>query len=751
MTMISKVIFLAAVSLQAQSGGGNALIYDPGLEPVRFAATEIRRAFAGRGEGLVEKSQLGNEARRFVIAGSKVESARVAARDGLTAMKSEAWQSYSLRRKTEAGRTTWYVLAADAAGAMYGGLDLAEAVRLNTLDKVTDADRTPYVERRGIKFNAPLDVRTPSYSDNSTAAQANIGEMWSLDFWHEFIDEMARHRYNVLSLWNLHPFPSIVKVPEYPEVALRDVLRTRMPFDDTYSMSGHDMFRPEQMRNVEVVRRMTIEDKISFWREVMRYAHQRGVEVYWITWNIFAFGAEGKYGIDVSQDNPKTVTYFRASVRETVLTYPDLDGIGVTAGEQMKEGAAGKEEWLWKAYGEGLMDAKRLAPERKVRLIHRFHMTGLDDITKAFASYPDPFDVSFKYSIAHMYSSTKPPFIEGALPYLNPQRRTWLTVRDDDVHSFRWADSAFAREYIRNMPGPDKVAGFYMGPDGYNWGREAMSVREESPRQLVIQKKWFSFLLWGRLTFDPTLDEAQLDRLMAARFPQVPVARLKEGWAEASRVFPEITKFFWGDIDLRWLPEACLSHPRFYKGFYTVQHFIEGGTMPGSGNLNIVEWRQRVLAGSAMDGVTPLQVADRLADHAAKALAAARELMPQANGNTELLDTLGDVTAMGHLGNYYAEKIRGAADLALFDKTGKAAQRESAVRHLLLAVDHWKRYATAYTAQYKQPLLYNRVGWVDLPGFVAKTEQDVAMARLWIPGTVPDEQVKRPADRPFQK
>lgn len=48
-------------------------------------------------------------------------------------------------------------------------------------------------------------------------------------------------------------------------MALRDVLRTRVPFDDTYSMSGHDMFRAEQMRDVEVVRRMTIEDKIAFW------------------------------------------------------------------------------------------------------------------------------------------------------------------------------------------------------------------------------------------------------------------------------------------------------------------------------------------------------------------------------------------------------------------------------------------------------------------------------------------------------
>ena len=715
------------------------LQYDISLEPVRFAATEIRRAFAERGEQLVERapSATATGDRRLVLT--------------VTGERTGAWQSYSIRRRVEGGQTTWQVLAPDPVGAMYGGLDLAEAVRLGTLDQLPDADRSPHVERRGIKFNAPLDLRTPSYSDNSTAAQANIPEMWSLDFWHEFLDTMARNRYNVLSLWNLHPFPSLVRVPEYPDVALSDVLRTRMPLDDTYTMSGSDMFRPMLMERVEVVRKMSIEDKIAFWRDVMRYAHQRGIEVYWFTWNIFTFGATGKHGITPDQDNEKTVAYFRASVRELVLTYPDLDGIGITAGEQMKQDSKSKEQWLWRTYGEGIMDARKLAPERKVRLIHRFHMTGLDEITQAFQGYADPLDVSFKYSIAHMYSSPKPPFIETALPFLNPGRRTWLTVRDDDIYSFRWADSTYAREYIRNMPGKDKLAGFYMGPDGYNWGREAMSVAPQSPAQQVMAKKWFSFLLWGRLSFDPSLPEEHLDRILAHRFPEVPVARLKEGWAAASRVFPEITKFFWGDIDLKWMPEACLSHPRFHKSFYTVQHFIAGGAMPGSGILNIVEWRQKFLASEPMNGITPLQVADTLAANAATALAAVRDLMPRVGGNDELKATLQDMTAMAHLGNYYAEKIRGAAQLALFDKTGKPDLREEAVRHLLFAVDHWKRYASAYTVQYRQPLLYNRVGVVDLPAFVAKTEQDVAIARLWAPGSVPDQQPVRPADRPFRK
>ena len=74
--------------------------------------------------------------------------------------------------------------------------------------------------------------------------------------------------------------------------------------------------------------------------------------------------------------------------------------------------------------------------------------------------------------------------------------------------------------------------------------------------------------------------------------------------------------------------------------------------------------------------------------------------------STEYSATLGDIESMSHLGLYYAVKIRGACDLALFDKTGDEKQKASAVKHLEAALTHWKDYSTAYTKQYVQPVLY---------------------------------------------
>ena len=744
-------ILLLYFSLAAQAAPPWVIESSPENAQLRFAASEIRAAMASKALQAIERSEssVAGDGPRIILSAELEKSRKLAAAMGWTLPRELAPQSYSIRRR---GSDLVAVLAAGASGAMYGGLDVAEAIRNGTLESLSPADHHAHVEQRGIKFNIPLDLRTPSYSDNSDDAQANIAEMWSMDFWREFLDDMARHRYNVLSLWNLHPFPSIVKVPEFPEVALDDVLRTKVAFDDTYTFSGSDMFRPELMNKVEVVRKMTIGDKIRFWRDVMQHAHDRGIDVYWFTWNIFTFGAAGKHGITQSQTNPRTIEYFRASVRETVLTYPLLAGFGITSGEQMEERKDGfsKEKWLWQTYGLGVADAVKLQPGRQVRMIHRYHMTGHDEIQREWKDYPGPFDLSFKYSIAHMYSIPNPPFIQTALPYLGPNLRTWLTVRDDDYYSFRWGDPAYARAYIRNFPSKEKMAGFYMGPDGTIWGRESLSHAPQTPRQTIIDKRWLGFMIWGRLSYNPDLPDSVFTSAIARRFPGADAEALAKTWASASQVMPLITRFFWGDIDLRWFPEACLSHPRA-RGFYTVRDFAGGETMPGSGVLDIRAWRVKKLANQPLDGPGPLEIADQLAAAAGSVLKSLPALQEVSQRNPEYRQTLNDFAAMAHLGNYYAAKIRAAADLALFDKTRDEAQRTSAVAHLRRALDHWKRYASAYTLEYKQPRLYNRVGWVDLPALVAKAEQDIDIALNWIPGSLPDKPGPRQADTPFRK
>lgn len=155
------------------------------------------------------------------------------------------------------------IIARDDAGAMYGGLELAEQIQISGLEGVSEQAQNPYMEMRGTKFNIPLDLRTPSYTDMSDVAQKNIPEMWSFDFWKEYIDNLARYRYNYISLWNLHPFPSMVKVPGYEDVALDDVQRsTYAEFEEHYDNDAIGLCEPEVLANPEIIKTISMDEKL---------------------------------------------------------------------------------------------------------------------------------------------------------------------------------------------------------------------------------------------------------------------------------------------------------------------------------------------------------------------------------------------------------------------------------------------------------------------------------------------------------
>ena len=706
---------LCALSTSAFAAQTLTLSLDPAAAgPGKFAAEEIRREAKAKGMAL------GDDAKATRIAITVEKEGKAVA------------QSYGIRVQNEGDRRVITVRGADATGAMYGGLDIAEAIRTGTFDTLKDSDHTPYIKQRGIKFNIPLDARAPTYSGFNSlqdAARLNVVEMWSKDFWQEQFDDMARHRYNLISWWSMNPFPSIVKVPEFPSVALDDV-------QTTSANKGE----------IIVVKKMTIDEKIQFLREVMQMAKDRGVDIYVFTWNVYLAAAKGKDGLTDNKTAPRTIEYYRSSVREMIKTYPLLAGIGTTAGEYMNDKEfteMSQEQWIWHTYGEGIRDGLKDTPDRKFRFIQRSMFANIEDIQKLFGELPCPIDISFKYSVGHMYSITNPQFIKRLLPSLSPKLRSWLTIRNDDIHSFRWADVDYARDYIKNIPGEDKIAGFYMGPDGYIWGRDFITKNPDGQRQTIIEKMWLSFALWGRLAYDPELPAATFERLAAARFPGADAPKLIAAWSGASMTFPYITRFFWGGIDIKWFPEACSRKDQFY----TVRNFAEGGTMDGAGVLNIMEWRKGLLTNKMPTGVTPLEIAATLESNSSKALQSLPELqrakVPTASA-WEYTATLNDIEAMSHLGLYYAAKIRGACDLALFDQSADAKQQASAVQQLEAALTHWKNYVAAYTRQYVQPVLFNRAGLVDLPKQTGDVAADLQMARDWKPGTIDEAKIKRP-------
>ncbi len=712
------------------------IVYDAAVKPIAFAAADLEAALEQKGfaVSVAAPDALSRQTTPVQI----VIGTRAAAPVGAPSVPAATSQAYGIRRSSAGPATRWWAIGADAAGAMYAGLELAEDVRIaGDLSKTVDRDVTPAIASRGIKFNIPLDARTPSYSDDSTSAQANIAEMWSMDFWTSFLDDMARHRYNLLSLWSLSPFPSLVKVPEYPNVALADVKKKSGAMWDA-TLQGRNMFDPAW--TLETVKVMSIDEKIAFWRQVMQYARDRGIDVSVFTWNIFVYGTEASgYGITDAPANATTRDYVRRSVRTLFDTYPLLASIGVTSGENMGNlDDSGKEKWMWESFGQGVADAMANAknpaspfyqPNRVIRLIHRAHQADLSKIVAEFKRLPrydDPQSTlafSFKYSQAHMYSSTAPQFIyqNHWFDTIPPGKQTWLTVRNDDMYYLRWGDPDFVRAYWVHLPDRSKIAGFYMGPDGYTWGRDYLTKNADGPRQTVIARQWYSFLLWGRLAFEPALPNARFEQILGARFPRVSSSALFEAWAASSKILPPVTRLYWGSLDFMWYPEASWSN----TGYATVRDLITPKYRPMQADEDGESPRlmsvKSFVDGEAPEGrLTPLQVADAIDAHATTAIERAGAL--SAGSDRELAATLADIRAMGLLGRYYAEKIRGAVDLYRCEKAAGSPPCASARTHLQSAAGHWREYARVWSANYV-PQVLTRMG--SMPVDIASIQQYV--------------------------
>jgi hypothetical protein len=635
-------------------------------------------------------------------------------------------EGFSIRVEGSDQNKTLFVLSNDSAGVMYGGFELAEQLTVQSIQNISNETQNPYMAMRGVKQNIPLDFRSPSYTDKGDAVQENIPEMWNMEYWIKFIDNLALSRYNFISLWNLHPFPSMVKVPEYPDIALDDVKRAPV-FGRTY-YGESDYGTPQVMDNLEIVIEIGINEKIEFWKKVMAYGRDRNVFFYILTWNIHTCGTDGKYGIDEDFLNETTKDYFRKSVKQLILTYPDLAGIGITVGENIK-GATfqEKEDWAFDSYGKGILDALEEQPEREFKFIHRQHEGDVKIIEKTFKPLIEnrniDFVFSYKYAQAHSYSSVKqiPGSQFTSALRENPQLKTIWTIRNDGNYIFSFGGPDFIRDYIKNIP-YDISQGYYYGSDGWVWGRDFISKYPEKEYQLDIEKHWYSWLLWGRLGYDPDLNNKRLTALIVARYPHANISRQSDklftAWQEASMIYPVTTGFHWGVLDFRWYPEACASRSYVsgtYSGFHDVYNFINHPTHPGTDYLTIPDYVEAEMSGKDISGTTPIEISEMLHNHSDNALSIVNGF--DWKGDFELWKTVEDIRSMAYQGKYYAHKIKAATAVAMFRASYDKEYNLQAVKDLQMAAYYWRVYVSLLKSQYHTPVYMcrvNDINWIDL-------------------------------------
>ena len=685
-----------------------AVFYDKSIPQFEFAALDIEGALKLRGYEveLMSLDKLTEEYDRKIVISTKTNKEVLGhfTKNGgaLTDLKDLTEQAFSLRTTTGQQQSYW-AIGGDVTGAMYGGLQIAENISFNSLDETMSDNQEPYIKRRGIKFNILLDQRTPGFNRNGDQEKTSVQDVWDITFWKDYLDNLARNRYNTLSYWTKHPFTSMVKLEDYPGVEVEDVI-------DGYG---------------NLVKKMTIDEKIAFWQEVMEYANDRSVDIFYFTWNIHTNTAEGKYGITNVSSNPETVEYMRKCVKQFLLTYPHVDGIGVTAGEHMPNMSfEDREKWLWDTYGLGMMDVKKEQPDREITFVHRHWFSSVTDIMSHFSEYDGPFEFSFKYAKAHIYSSPNIVFEDFLLDEMPEGTQSWWNLRNDDLFYLRWGDPDYVRDFILGFD-KRKTAGYLMGSDGYVWSRVHNNTNPEFNGILENDKHWYQFLLWGRLGYNPELPISTFKNQLKNKFPEVDAEKLFAAWQTASKIAPTTTEFFWRNWDYQWYVEGSKGKP-----FANVKEFINGKTLEGSNILSISEYTEKLFAGESINQTTPIDVANRLAEFSNQTLSLTNDLTGYENA--ELTQTVNDIRAFAHLGNYYSTKILGSTALAQYKLSSDTSDQNESVKLLESALEHWKKYASILSKQYL-PRELDRTGKFDWNELTKEVAQDIEIAKTFKP------------------
>lgn len=574
--------------------------------------------------------------------------------------------------------TTLLILARDEVGAMYGLLELKESIQAQRSYQIP-ANKlvNPSLEYRIVKFNLPWSP----YRD-SEAMSVHMQTCRDLTFWKEYLDMMAENRLNVLSLWNKHPFPYMIRATNFPRATA---------------------FSDAEMAEWQ-----------HFWKSLFNLAKQRGIQTFIVNWNIvvspeFAAAYGAKEYNDLSD---QVARYTRESVTQVINEYEDLTGIGVTLADWMGNFEAvemdpqKREDWIENTFVAGIN-----AADRPVKFLHRSVLAGdpmamrkvIDD-----ANLPDPALVEIKFNWSHGHSTPKlaitHDYHSGKLderfwsPKPDNYHIQWM-IRNEDFFILRWGSPDFIRRHIATNQ-QDYVNGYFIGSEGYipavDYSHKPASVKTW---QYAFEKQWLFYSVWGRLLYDAETPDEVFEAAFDARYGAGVGPSLLEAFELASNMPLRLASFHRSTWDYTLYAEGFLAPaPSSPDGFFdksspfiSIEELIRHETLDPQ-MLSIPDFVQQELTETKTpsDLITPLALADASEQDSRRALELVNTLRPRVHDfSGALASELDDVATWGHLGLYFADKLRAGVALETFRQTGKPVHKQKAIDLLETCIGHW--------------------------------------------------------------
>ncbi len=568
------------------------------------------------------------------------------------------------------------IQAIDEVGVMYALHQISEELSFGTkLSEINSHNVNPTMEYRIIKFNLPWSP----YRD-SEATRIHTQVCRDLGFWERFLDMMVENRLNVLSLWNNHPFPYMVKTENFP-------LAT--PFDE------------EEM-----------EEWKNFWNGLFRMAKDRGIQTFIVNWNIVVSPSfvEAYGGEEYNDLSEKVINYTRESVTTLINEYPDLTGVGVTLADWMgtfdeRMTPEEREDWIEKTFVQGMKEA-----DRKVKFLHRSVLAG-DPLAMrkvlSQAELDEPALVEIKFNWSHGHSTPElaitHDYHSGELdkrfwePMPEDYRIQWM-IRNEDFFILRWGQPDFVRQHIQKNH-HEYVNGYFVGSEGYIPALDySHQPSPDKTWQYGFEKQWMFYKTWGRLLYDEQLTDEYFENAISLRLGDRRGKALLKAYKLASNVPMRLASFYRATWDYTLYAEGFLAaepsnHEAFFdksSPFISIAELVEHQTLDPN-LMSISEFVKITLENEGRgDRITPLDLADLAeeeARHLIKLLSSLRDRQNKYSGT--LGSELDDMETWAYLGLYFADKVRAGVAWEMFRKGNKIEENNNAIQLLENCVDHW--------------------------------------------------------------
>jgi len=579
-------------------------------------------------------------------------------------------ESYSIVQHAD---ETW-VVARDAVGAMYGALDVAE--RLDAHGASALPIEVP------VKASPLLAIRAANIF--LVLPEAGQPAWWFRDpvFWTEYLDMMARARLDFLDIHAMYD--------------LRNTEFANPLFWFATSASSPETGVPRSER----------EANVAMLNQVIQMAAVRGIKVGLMSYRA-SLSAEDN-GKETPEETAMAPTYTREAVADLAARAPGLAYFGFRVGESQRTA-----DWYASTYLAGLKQAH----SRAIPYTRSWKTTKKELLGVVAESGPETI-LEVKYNGEHL----GPPYVvsgggmekwktysyedllEPPAPY-----RFVFQVRAGGTHRvFRYASYARTRRAIMAMTMSPRVAGFTLeAAHAYFPQRDYYHADPaDSFSPYAFRRDELSYLLFGRLGYDPNTPESVFRAMLASR---VGTDGLWDAVQAASEIVPlAFAEQTCGPDQRDYAPELELGGP---VGYWATPRETKGPKHSCAGRHGAFDDFAMALpydvasdrlAGRGTSRLSPVDVALAILAAAKEARSATRVAIEPSNA--EARDVVRECVALADLGEWFAHKTRGATALAFYqggagEKWLDAARKETATAdaaYTHLAAD------TAYIAPFEE-------------------------------------------------